>query len=243
MGFSFRKRIGLGKLVRVNLSRSGVSVGLGPPGLNVNIGPRGVRKTIGIPGSGLSYQTFKSWGSPTGAVPPPVVPVAPPPAAPASAVGSSRFQLGLLALLAFLAAAWFLPRWFPESGIPPRSFSTAPPPPVPAPDPPAAAATAPAPPPPLLPRAATPAPTASAPSVAPSPPVPAASPITATDIQEVQTRLKALGHDPGPVDGSVGPRTQSAIRAYQSANALPVTGEVTRALIDRLKIEGRSGAR
>jgi hypothetical protein len=34
----------------------------------------------------------------------------------------------------------------------------------------------------------------------------------------VQARLRNLGYDPGPVDGKVGPRTKSAIRAFQRDN-------------------------
>lgn len=56
MGLRFRKRISLSKLLRVNLSGSGVSIGVGPPGLNLTIGPRGIRRTIGIPGTGVYYQ-------------------------------------------------------------------------------------------------------------------------------------------------------------------------------------------
>ena len=61
MGLRFRKSISLGKLFRLNLSKSGVSLGVGPPGLNVNIGPRGVRQTVGLPGTGLSYQETHQW--------------------------------------------------------------------------------------------------------------------------------------------------------------------------------------
>lgn len=61
MGWRVRKRVSFGKLLRLNLSNSGVSLGIGPPGFNLNIGRRGVRTTVGLPGSGLSYQTFKSW--------------------------------------------------------------------------------------------------------------------------------------------------------------------------------------
>lgn len=61
MGLRFRKSVSLGKFFRLNLSKSGVSLGIGPRGLNVNVGPRGIRKTIGIPGTGLSYQESSSW--------------------------------------------------------------------------------------------------------------------------------------------------------------------------------------
>lgn len=61
MGLRLRKSFPLGRFLRLNLSKSGVSVGLGPPGLNVNIGPRGVRQTVGIPGTGISYQETTGW--------------------------------------------------------------------------------------------------------------------------------------------------------------------------------------
>lgn len=64
MGLRFRKSFPLGSLFRINLSRSGVSLGIGPRGFNVNIGPRGVRRTIGLPGTGISYQDTRSWKQP-----------------------------------------------------------------------------------------------------------------------------------------------------------------------------------
>lgn len=61
MGLRFRKSISLGKFFRLNLSKSGVSLGVGPRGLNVNLGSRGIRKTVGLPGTGLYYQETSSW--------------------------------------------------------------------------------------------------------------------------------------------------------------------------------------
>jgi hypothetical protein len=61
MGIRFRKSISFGKFFRLNLSKSGVSLGVGPRGLNVNIGPRGVRQTIGLPGTGIYYQESHQW--------------------------------------------------------------------------------------------------------------------------------------------------------------------------------------
>jgi len=58
MSFRFRKRISLGKFLRVKLSKSGASLSIGKPGMTVNVGHRrGTRATVGIPGSGVSYQT------------------------------------------------------------------------------------------------------------------------------------------------------------------------------------------
>ena len=61
MGIRFRKSVSFGKFFRLNLSKSGVSLGVGPPGLNVNIGPRGVRQTVGLPGTGVYYQEAHQW--------------------------------------------------------------------------------------------------------------------------------------------------------------------------------------
>lgn len=43
------------------------------------------------------------------------------------------------------------------------------------------------------------------------------------DVRALQTKLDELGHDPGPVDGIEGPRTQAAIRSYMDE----LCGELT----------------
>jgi len=45
-------------------------------------------------------------------------------------------------------------------------------------------------------------------------------------IVAVQRALASLGHDPGPPDGQLGPRTQSAIAAFQRERGLPQTGQI-----------------
>ncbi len=45
-------------------------------------------------------------------------------------------------------------------------------------------------------------------------------------VSELQQRLKARGFDPGQVDGIFGPRTDSAVRAFQRARRLTVDGIV-----------------
>ena len=50
-----------------------------------------------------------------------------------------------------------------------------------------------------------------------------------------QHALTKLGFDPGIADGKFGPKTSGAVKAYESANGLPVTGEISRALLIRLK--------
>lgn len=50
----------------------------------------------------------------------------------------------------------------------------------------------------------------------------------------VQEALVDLGYDPGPIDGTVGPMTRDAIRAFQGANAMAVNGEVSKPLLSAL---------
>ena len=46
------------------------------------------------------------------------------------------------------------------------------------------------------------------------------------DIRQAQTALKDKGHDPGPIDGIHGPRTSAALRSYQKAENIKVTGRL-----------------
>jgi hypothetical protein len=52
----------------------------------------------------------------------------------------------------------------------------------------------------------------------------------------VQQALAAKGYDPGPADGILGPRTREAIRRYQRGYNLPVTGKVSLALVNHLRL-------
>lgn len=54
-------------------------------------------------------------------------------------------------------------------------------------------------------------------------------------IREAQDKLNYLGFDTGTPDGQMGPRTRSAIRAFQRSIGLPETGEVDGKLMDELK--------
>ena len=45
-------------------------------------------------------------------------------------------------------------------------------------------------------------------------------------VRELQQALKGLGYDPGAVDGHFGPRTESAVKAFQKAQGLTVDGIV-----------------
>jgi peptidoglycan hydrolase-like protein with peptidoglycan-binding domain len=46
------------------------------------------------------------------------------------------------------------------------------------------------------------------------------------DIRDVQRQLKALGFNPGVVDGNFGSQTEAALHAYQHAHRLPETGKL-----------------
>ena len=54
-------------------------------------------------------------------------------------------------------------------------------------------------------------------------------------VYDTQVALEYLGYSPGPLDGVYGPGTAEAIRQYESANQLPVTGRPSRELLDNLR--------
>jgi hypothetical protein len=104
----------------------------------------------------------------------------------------------------------------------------------PAPTAPPPAATAPAVPDSTA-AAAVPPPAAAAPA-APNPSTAAAQMPTA-EVRELQGRLRAMGFNPGPVDGVVGPLTENAAQQYQRARGREVTGAVDRNLLAQLRQE------
>jgi hyperosmotically inducible protein len=57
-------------------------------------------------------------------------------------------------------------------------------------------------------------------------------------VRRVQEALKDKGHDPGAVDGVLGPNTQQAIREFQKAENLPATGRLDGQTVSRLGVEG-----
>lgn len=74
------------------------------------------------------------------------------------------------------------------------------------------------------------------------PPAAASAPLAVAEVRELQRRLRAVGFDPGPLDGSAGPTTANAARQYQRARGLAITGEVDHDLLARLR-EERTAAR
>lgn len=53
-------------------------------------------------------------------------------------------------------------------------------------------------------------------------------------VEDVQTALGQAGYNPGPADGLIGPRTRSAISAYQKANGMTADGMPSSTLLDHL---------
>ena len=47
-------------------------------------------------------------------------------------------------------------------------------------------------------------------------------------VQDLQEALKILGFDPGPVDGSFGTKTESAVKNFQQSREIPADGVVGR---------------
>ncbi len=61
--------------------------------------------------------------------------------------------------------------------------------------------------------------------------------LTNDEFREIQDKLSALGHDPGPVDGFFGPQTIAAVKRYEIAKGQEPTGSIDLRLLDRLRRE------
>ncbi|MEA5445383.1 lytic murein transglycosylase [Gammaproteobacteria bacterium AB-CW1] len=59
-------------------------------------------------------------------------------------------------------------------------------------------------------------------------------------VQDLQARLREEGHDPGPVDGILGPATRRAIRSFQSEQGLVADGFPDPAVLDALDVSTSS---
>ena len=58
-------------------------------------------------------------------------------------------------------------------------------------------------------------------------------------VREAQRALRDLGYHPGPIDGTFGPQTRSALEKYQLAEKLPVTGQLDAETMQRLDVYRR----
>jgi peptidoglycan hydrolase-like protein with peptidoglycan-binding domain len=61
-------------------------------------------------------------------------------------------------------------------------------------------------------------------------------------IKQVQQKLKDQGHDAGPVDGVMGPKTQAALKGFQSAKGLKDSGQLDRETMAALGVSGSASA-
>ena len=61
-------------------------------------------------------------------------------------------------------------------------------------------------------------------------------------VKIVQQALKDRGHDPGAVDGEMGPKTKAALRDYQQKEGLKATGTADADTVARLTAWARTPA-
>lgn len=63
MGMRYRKSIGLGKGVRLNVGKGSLGISAGVKGAHVSVNSkRGVTTSVGAPGTGVSYSKTRGWG-------------------------------------------------------------------------------------------------------------------------------------------------------------------------------------
>jgi peptidoglycan hydrolase-like protein with peptidoglycan-binding domain len=63
------------------------------------------------------------------------------------------------------------------------------------------------------------------------------------EVKQVQQALKKEGHDPGPVDGVMGQKTQQALRDFQKSKNLEATGRLDDQTADALGVSAKNSAR
>jgi peptidoglycan hydrolase-like protein with peptidoglycan-binding domain len=61
-------------------------------------------------------------------------------------------------------------------------------------------------------------------------------------VKAAQQALKDKGHDPGTIDGVVGPKTQAALRDFQSKEGLKATGRLDSETMAKLGVDAKTGA-
>jgi len=62
-------------------------------------------------------------------------------------------------------------------------------------------------------------------------------------VKAAQQALKDKGHDPGEVDGKMGPKTQAALRDFQKAQGMQATGRLDAKTMQALGMEGGKTSR
>ena len=61
-------------------------------------------------------------------------------------------------------------------------------------------------------------------------------------VRAAQQALKDKGHDPGEIDGKMGPKTQAALKDYQSKEGLKASGRLDAETMTKLGVEAKTGA-
>jgi peptidoglycan hydrolase-like protein with peptidoglycan-binding domain len=65
---------------------------------------------------------------------------------------------------------------------------------------------------------------------------------SAEQVKAIQQALKDAGHDPGEVDGKMGPKTQAALRDYQQKEGLKATGRLDSETAAKLGVQAGADA-
>jgi peptidoglycan hydrolase-like protein with peptidoglycan-binding domain len=82
-----------------------------------------------------------------------------------------------------------------------------------------------------------------APTPAPTPVSVAAPSVSSDTVRAVQQKLQDSGYyEDGPIDGVWGHYTKKAVEAFQSKNAIPVTGQLDGATLQSLNLTPSSSA-
>lgn len=66
--------------------------------------------------------------------------------------------------------------------------------------------------------------------------------VSADEINKAKEALKAKGLNPGPIDGTLDSKTQQALRDFQKANKLPVTGILDPQTAEKLGVNLETGS-
>ena len=61
-------------------------------------------------------------------------------------------------------------------------------------------------------------------------------------VKAAQQALKDKGHDPGTVDGRMGPKTEAALREFQKAQGMESTGELDAKTTGALGMDGQTSS-
>ena len=63
------------------------------------------------------------------------------------------------------------------------------------------------------------------------------TPNSMQDVKAAQRALQEKGHNPGPIDGFMGPRTREALKSFQTASGLETTGTLNQATAEKLGVD------